>query len=548
MLEEFSTRNDKFSYTKLTEEEISSRGILGRLVGPIADTRNPTRNGRKYNKKLWENVFNDPIMQEKIKNRCLFLELGHPADRTETDMEKVCACMAEQPKVGDDGLLYGVVDILPTANGKILKALCDYGTTVGISSRGTGDVIEDDDGSEAVDPDTYECETFDIVLIPAVESARLQYVTESVDANKLKLRKALSESLSKATEEERKVMTETLDNLNIKIDEEKREGASGDETIPTEKKTSPMVEEIRKFSADEEESVPEKGGYISEESETGKESSEEAKDDGSEEIIKSLQETLKEKASLEVAVKTLQEQLAVANGKVSMVGEELGKLKSSLAELDAKQSKNDEYITKVSALEEELKAKNKTIDGLKSRISSLVESKKSDAVGAKSLNESIVKKDLEIKSLNDNFDEIKSDYERKIASLNEELQAVKSASESKGKEDCEAIDRERKLKENYKKIATAVVNRYIESKATVLGVKEDEIKNRLPESYTIDDIDSICEDLQSYELNISKLPFNVDRKVKVKVRESANEPLNPGRKAADDDVDESLLRLAGLAK
>lgn len=548
MLEEFNTHNDRFSYTRLTEEEIASRGILGRLVGPIADTRNPTRNGRKYNKRLWENVFNDPIMQEKIKNRCLFLELGHPADRTETDMEKVCACMAEQPKVGDDGLLYGVVDILPTANGKILKALCDYGTTVGISSRGTGDVIEDDDGSEAVDPDTYECETFDIVLIPAVESARLQYVTESVDANKMRLRKALSESLSKATEEERKVMTETLDNLNIKIDEEKREGAPGDEA-PVENKESPIVEEIKGFSATKSESVPEKGGDImSEESEKGEGESEEATDDGSSEIIKSLQETLKEKASLEVAVKTLQEQLAVANGKVGMAGEELGKLKASLAELDAKQSKSDDMLNKVSVLEEELKTKEKTIDGLKSRISSLVESKRTDAAGAKSLSESIAKKDLQIKSLNENFDEIKSDYERKIASLNEELQAVKSASESKGKEDCEAIARERKLKDNYKRIATSVVNRYIESKATVLGVKGDEIKNRLPESYTIDDIDSICEELQSYELNISKLPFNVDRKVKVKVRESANEPLNPGRTAAEDDVDESLLRLAGLDK
>ena len=178
----------------------------------------------------------------------------------------------------------------------------------------------------------------------------------------------------------------------------------------------------------------------------------------------------------------------------------------------------------------------------------MVESKRADAAGTKLLSESIAKKDLQIKSLNENFDEMKSGYERRIASLNEELQAVKSASESKGKEDCEALVRERKLKENYKRIATSVVNRYIESKATVLGVKGDEIKNRLPESYTIDDIDSICEELQSYELNISKLPFNVDRKVKVKVRESANEPLNPGRKAAEDDIDESLLRLAGLDK
>ena len=49
MLENF---NDTFEYKRLTEEEQSKRGILGRLVGVIADTKNPTRNGRKYNKEL----------------------------------------------------------------------------------------------------------------------------------------------------------------------------------------------------------------------------------------------------------------------------------------------------------------------------------------------------------------------------------------------------------------------------------------------------------------------------------------------------------------
>ena len=59
------------------------------LVGPIADSVNPTRNGRRYSGELWEKVFKNPIMQEKIENRVCFGELGHPADRTETDMEKI---------------------------------------------------------------------------------------------------------------------------------------------------------------------------------------------------------------------------------------------------------------------------------------------------------------------------------------------------------------------------------------------------------------------------------------------------------------------------
>ena len=38
----------------LSEEEKAARHILGRLYGPIATTKEKTRNGRGYNKELWE--------------------------------------------------------------------------------------------------------------------------------------------------------------------------------------------------------------------------------------------------------------------------------------------------------------------------------------------------------------------------------------------------------------------------------------------------------------------------------------------------------------
>lgn len=93
-------------------------------------------------------------MEEKIANRCCFGELGHPADREEVDPEKIAICLAEKPKVGEDGKLYGIFDILNTPTGKILKILCDYGTNIGVSSRGSGDVLPNDE----VDSATYNCE------------------------------------------------------------------------------------------------------------------------------------------------------------------------------------------------------------------------------------------------------------------------------------------------------------------------------------------------------------------------------------------------------
>ena len=104
-------------------------------------------------------------MKEKIANKVCFGELGHPTDREEVDMDKVAICLAEQPTKNDKGQLMAVFDILNTPNGKILKTLCDYGSNIGISSRGSGDLYTDDNGDEAVDPDTYNCECFDVVLI-----------------------------------------------------------------------------------------------------------------------------------------------------------------------------------------------------------------------------------------------------------------------------------------------------------------------------------------------------------------------------------------------
>ena len=220
MLESLNT--GVFEYEKLKPEEMQKRGILGRLIGIMADTVNPTRNGRKYSNELWENVFNNPIMKERIENNCCFGELGHPTDREETDMSKIAICMDGVPKKDSDGKLQAVFNILDTPNGRILKTLCDYGCNIGISSRGSGDLITDFDGNESVDPDTYNCEGWDAVLIPAVKEARLKYVTESLEKKRYNktLRDRLIEAIEKETEDNKKAMKDSLDSLGIDLDDE----------------------------------------------------------------------------------------------------------------------------------------------------------------------------------------------------------------------------------------------------------------------------------------------------------------------------------------
>ena len=642
MLENFVT--DKFEYKKLSEAEQKARRILGRLTGVIAETKKPTRNGRGYSIELWENVFENPIMKEKIANRCCFGELNHPADRTEIDIEKVAICLAEQPKKSKDGRLYGVFDILDTPNGRILKTLCDYGCKIGISSRGQGDIITDHNGDDVVDPDTYECECFDAVLIPGVEAARLTYVTESLNTKKT-LKQTLTESLDAASEDDRVIMKETLENLNLILEdkeeeivddvvdnevdvEDEIEAATEDEVIddtdseddlvddevedtesdeeevedeeeiPTatpddlelelqdvEEVEEPTNEEIfldflaNNFDEDKvkevckildieiedentesdetdvvdtdvaddetntdstdevEETSDENIDSDEEEAEQEEEPVEEAIDDGASALVSTLKETLKAKSDLENDVKSLQEKLAVSDAKVDTLTEECNRYKLSISRLSQLAKSSKDLSAKVSALEESLTEKDEMINSQKLRISRLIESRKQSATAAN-----------EVTTLTESLNSTKTSYEAQISALNESIEKQKQESQTQLTELTESLKKTTAIKESYRNLANKAVNKYIEVKADILGLTTKDIKRKLGESYTLEDVDQVCEDLKSYQLNVSRLPFSIDRKVSVKVNESAaTRKMKPAQAEFEDDgVDAGLIRLANL--
>ena len=508
MLESFNPNKD-FEYQKLSPEEQASRGILGRLSGVIADFKNPTRNGRRYTEELWDHTFSNPIMQEKIANRCLFGELGHPADRQEVDMEKIAICLAETPKKGSDGKLYGVFDILATPCGKILKTLCDYGCNIGVSSRGSGDTYTDSFGEEIVDEDTFECECWDAVLIPAVKAARPKYVTESLNSSKT-LKQALLESLENATEEDKQIMKDKLDELNIDYSNENVENIEEDITDET------------------------------------------ADNDGVE-LVNSLQETLKANKELEQKITALQEKLSVSYTKEAALNETLSKYKFAIKELSESSKKSKVLTQKIESLESENASQKAVIESQKRTINRLTESKKSISVKSQVLNESITSKDNQIKELNSKIESlnesVKSEkmlHSKTKETLTENIEELKKDSAIKHSEYSRKLSRANKLVEHYKTVANTSVEKYIESQARRIGVSKAEVKNRLSEGFSFEDIDRVCEDLQDYKINISKLPFDISKtkNVRMKVTES-KEPIKPASRFSDE-IDDQLRSLAGL--
>ena len=582
----------------LTEEEKTKRHILARLYGPIATCKEKTRNGRGYNRELWEKALADDIFKEKLATKSLFLELGHPADREETDMKMVCACIPEMPKIVNDDL-YAYVDVLDTPSGQLLKTLLDYGFVPGISSRGSGDIMANDE----VDPETFFLETWDIVQLPAVKKARLA-MCESLN-NKKSLKVALQESYDAANDEDKKVMKETLDNLDIKLDEtaedeipvedpeapieetlveaedapvEETEEAPAEEVeVPVEGETpvedtveeapealtvgafadelkdydkelplewKPIVidgkeypieavafddSEDGKILAEVSYALPEEEVTINDEEAVAEEPAEkepeipaeEAGDAGEDEVIESLKEAVRQKDLLESEVRDLKNQKTVSDAEVQGLKEELEKYKGGFMRVSELASKSTTLEKEKKALTEQLNLKNAEIKDLKSKVEnhiSLTESAKAEKV--------------------------------KVTELTEKLAKVQAEAEETEKTLTEALETSRKkaqdrtnLAKSYKAKYDAVVERYIANKAKMLGVRPHDITSKLAESYSLDDIDNVCNDL----LEESRPQFGL---VGGNPRVRVNESVKSEKKMIDPDngyeIDDDLLILAGL--
>jgi len=607
----------------LSEEEKTRRHILGRLWGPIATSKEKTRNGRGYNAELWRKALADEIFCEKVANKSLFLELGHPIDREETDMRMVCACIPELPKV-IDGDLYAYVDILDTKDGRLLKTLCDYGFIPGISSRGSGDIMANDD----VDPETFFLETWDIVQLPAVKKARLA-VCESL-SNKKTLSTALRESLAEMTDDDRKEAQATLERLDLNIDfeddadipwipgeepliedteeiepvldptdtekepskEEEPEEEGLEEAAKTETDSEETdIEEIEATDAEEVETEVDEdsdltiGALVDNfsefdkdlavefdpieidknvltitevvlddeeegkvkisfnynletsdnketdiESEANKEesspeenqpeaddASEEAIDDGDEEVIESLKEMVRQKDALEEEVLSLKGRQTVSDAEVERLKEELQKYKTGFMRVSELASKSNKLQKEVTSLTEQLNAKDETIRGLETK-------------AKVKLTEGLEKTNKEVKTLQERLITVQNEAEATEQELREQVEVAR-----KNTRDATTVAKA------YKQKYIAVVEHYIASKATMLGVSTRDITSKLHEGYTLEDVDQVCETLLAAGRPAFGLGIGAQGTPKIKLKESVTQQYTGGY-----DIDDDLLELAGL--
>jgi len=174
-----STRPFEFT-PKQIEESIKKNS--GNLVvkGVLQKAKEQNQNGRVYTRKLLEREAGK--YQELITDKRALGELDHP-DSAIVNLQNVSHNVKKMWWDGDS--LMGMVEVLGTPAGNILKELFKAGITLGISSRGMGTTREHE-GKTLVNDD-FELVAFDFVSNPSTRGAFLEPVnaiTESVVVEK----------------------------------------------------------------------------------------------------------------------------------------------------------------------------------------------------------------------------------------------------------------------------------------------------------------------------------------------------------------------------
>jgi hypothetical protein len=154
----------------LTEGKLSDNG--NPLVeGILATVEVKNGNGRYYPKELWQREINNYMSCVK-ENRALG-ELDHP-DSTIINLKNVSHNIKKIFWDGDN--IMGVIEILPTPSGNILKELLKNNITVGVSSRGMGSLQQVGEVLEV--QDDFELLCWDFVSTPSNPGSYMNVLRE----------------------------------------------------------------------------------------------------------------------------------------------------------------------------------------------------------------------------------------------------------------------------------------------------------------------------------------------------------------------------------
>lgn len=155
--------------TELIEESTTGQKRLY-ISGVFMGANKKNRNGRTYPRQLIEREVKN--YQSLIESREALGELSHP-DSGEINPDRAAILVEDLHMDGDFAM--GKAKVLSTPCGKILEALLTDGVRMGVSSRGTGNLLEGN-----IVADDYHMICCDVVYLPSCAEAYQDAIYESV--------------------------------------------------------------------------------------------------------------------------------------------------------------------------------------------------------------------------------------------------------------------------------------------------------------------------------------------------------------------------------
>ncbi len=182
-LNECFESTSEFTWTPITEETPTNRngikdtvaGALGIIEGVFFVPDGKSRNQRWYSKQFWETVLSKPDVVSRLNNLTMFGAIGHKdtpvSDKDLNDGE--VSHIVTDLWIDENNKGMGRLIVLNTESGRNLMAYMSVkykgkGSKLKISSRAMGEYKEGVtyDGLPVVDEDTFNLNTFDVVIDP----------------------------------------------------------------------------------------------------------------------------------------------------------------------------------------------------------------------------------------------------------------------------------------------------------------------------------------------------------------------------------------------
>lgn len=173
-----------------------------RLGGQFQYADRPNANGRIYEYKVLKQAVDE--INEDVKARRVLGELDHPPD-AKIHLDRVSHLLTKL-WMDNDGAVFGEIEVIEGKQaGNDLKALIEAGVTIGISSRGIGDMetmVREGQEYLRVLPG-YTFVTFDVVAEPSVHGSYLSVMESKnkliTNASKGVTREAIEKEILKET-------------------------------------------------------------------------------------------------------------------------------------------------------------------------------------------------------------------------------------------------------------------------------------------------------------------------------------------------------------